>query len=501
MRKLIKLLLLNVSIVSACNAGDEYSYSTSYNNNENIRASLLNLINESRENTRDQFLNIRTSLLNPVNESRENSRNQYFRDLSATSFRTEHIISSLRNDRSSILDNINSSLISPSLNFNFESLQQLNFTQTYDFVPLITAAEGPPPWPPLDHQIRNYLSMEIRFFLEELYRPRYNRYFYDFYMEDYFSNRFYNRYVYRNLIGALGINLNNPTLSDLTTNSDVTSQEALARQRETVRDSYIRMATEEPSAGPITKLLPAPDVTDTAFNECFADLDGFFDALLDQEISEPIKFRFQNAKRTLNLINGDESIEHHTISSVNQYSTYSYTSWDMPNTRQLLVLAWRLATVDTKGFVETAIAVHCDTPEKWKEWRKPFMSNSAFQAILSQDDFGLVLGADHEKGRPFINSIAQFLEDGETLPVKGRAAVKTLKLLRQGYIMKRAEEIMPVTEALFMVMRGHNNSLLDSAEQNRPACAEGAYLGMLKAISEMSPGNRLFSLISLEACN
>ena len=173
----------------------------------------------------------------------------------------------------------------------------------------------------------------------------------------------------------------------------------------------------------------------------------------------------------------------------------------MPNTRQLLVLAWRLAKVDTKDFVETAIAVHCDTPKKWVEWRKPFMSNSDFQSILSHDDFGLVLGADREKGRPFINSIAQFLEDGETLPAIGRAAIKTLKTLQQGYMMKRAEQLMPVTEALFMVMRGHNNGLLNSAEPNRPACAEGAYLGLLKSISEMTPGNRLFSLISLEACN
>ncbi len=36
-----------------------------------------------------------------------------------------------------------------------------------------------------------------------------------------------------------------------------------------------------------------------------------------------------------------------------------------------------------------------------------------------------------------------------------------------------------------MVMRGHNEILLDTAEPNRPACAEGAYLGILRAVSEM----------------
>ena len=66
--------------------------------------------------------------------------------------------------------------------------------------------------------------------------------------------------------------------------------------------------------------------------------------------------------------------------------------------------------------------------------------------------------------------------------------------------MNRVERLMPVTEALFMVMRGHNDSLLNSAEPNRPACAEGAYLGILKAISEMTPGTRYFSLITLELC-
>lgn len=226
-----------------------------------------------------------------------------------------------------------------------------------------------------------------------------------------------------------------------------------------------------------------------------------FDTALAANISQQIKFRFQNAKRTLNLMNGDESIEHHVISSTQQYSTYSYTGLDMPSVRQLLVLACRLSKVDTKSFVESAIATHCRTPEKWDEWKKPFISNPSFHETLSQVEFGFALGFDRENGSPFINSLVEFLENGETLPARGRDVIKTMNTLSKAMLMKRIEQLMPVTEALFMVMRGHNNSLLSAAEANRPACAEGAYLGMLKAISEMTPGERFFSLILLEACN
>jgi hypothetical protein len=41
-----------------------------------------------------------------------------------------------------------------------------------------------------------------------------------------------------------------------------------------------------------------------------------------------------------------------------------------------------------------------------------------------------------------------------------------------------------LTEALYMTMRGHNNSLLDWNEPHKPACADGAYLHAVNAALE-----------------
>ena len=42
---------------------------------------------------------------------------------------------------------------------------------------------------------------------------------------------------------------------------------------------------------------------------------------------------------------------------------------------------------------------------------------------------------------------------------------------------------MPLIEVLFMIMRGHNNNLESADEPNRPACAEGAYLNILRELT------------------
>ncbi len=312
-----------------------------------------------------------------------------------------------------------------------------------------------------------------------MYRPR----FFQF-------SVFLNTHSYDNLIRSLLDSAPAPV-------HDVASQEALTAGRERVRDDYVTMATEEPSATAIARHLPSPDAVDAAFGECFSNLNDLYDILLGQKTRDAIKFGFENAKRTLALIGGDASIKHHPISSVDRYSTYSYAG--LPNVRQLLVLAWRLSKVDLRDFVESSIAVHCDTPAKWQAWRRPFTSNPRFNDVLSYADFGQSLNADRERGSPFINSIVRCLERGEELPALGTARI--MVSFGKALFMKRTEQLMPVTEALYMVMRGHNISLLDATEPNLPACAEGAYLGVLKSISEMTPGLRLFSSLVLEDCH
>ena len=47
------------------------------------------------------------------------------------------------------------------------------------------------------------------------------------------------------------------------------------------------------------------------------------------------------------------------------------------------------------------------------------------------------------------------------------------------------DKLNPLTEALFMIMRGHNKGLENSNEKNKPACAEGAYLNIMKVLGEL----------------
>ena len=43
----------------------------------------------------------------------------------------------------------------------------------------------------------------------------------------------------------------------------------------------------------------------------------------------------------------------------------------------------------------------------------------------------------------------------------------------------------PLIEACFMFMRGHNVKLDDASAPDKPACADGVYLGLLKSLGEI----------------
>ena len=369
-----------------------------------------------------------------------------------------------------------------------------------DFAP-ITAAAGapPPPWPPLN----------LRIFRESFFEPRLERDPRNFILPAFLNYLFegrrsgfrfdlrisLNTAFYQDLRRTLLSTFIWPELTGAAGDPDIVGQEALMGQRQRVIDDYTKMATEEPSANLVGRFLPSPDDADIAFKECFDDLDNLYDLFISQKgISDGVKFRLENAKRTLALMNGDESIEHHGISRVERYASFSYDN--LPNTRQLLVLACRLSKVNTEEFVIATLAEKCCTPEKWQEWKRPFGSH--FADVLNFSDFGQSLRADQERGNKFIKSIVAFLEKGEQLPAAGTGRI--MLNLAKDLLKSRAERLVPLTEALFMVMRGHNTQLLDRSERNRPACAEGAYIGVLSSISEILPGSRGFSGVTLTDC-
>ena len=113
---------------------------------------------------------------------------------------------------------------------------------------------------------------------------------------------------------------------------------------------------------------------------------------------------------------------------------------------------------------------------------------------------GLALGADQSKGSPFIEYLIDSL-DGE-FTFTNKNAHRTWHHFAKAYFHKRQEQAMSLIDALFMIMRGHNSDLLNEANQNKPACAEGAYLGMLRSVGEMVTGNQFFlAAIAIDRCN
>jgi hypothetical protein len=203
-----------------------------------------------------------------------------------------------------------------------------------------------------------------------------------------------------------------------------------------------------------------------------------------------IRFRFKTAKHALRLLNGDTSIERHPLPSVQQYETYSYPNF--PNVRQLFVLACRLGKVDTASFMEAMMGELCHTEEKWRKWAAPFL-HTKFHAIASQESIGQALEVDQYHGRLFVQSFVDVLEGGDSLPIPHSG--KIVVPLMRAYIKKRTDQMLSVTEALFMMMRGHNNELLNEEEPNRPACAEGVYLGLLRAITERMTTDEYFLML------
>lgn len=279
--------------------------------------------------------------------------------------------------------------------------------------------------------------------------------------------------------------------------NDVTDNEALAKRRATIKQNYTNIATNEITSDLITKFLPAPEETIEAFKSCYINLEKILDSALQYKKLQN-RFKIKNAMRALQLINGDPTVEHHQASRTIAYTTYSYEG--LPDIRQLCVLTWRLANIDVQNFVRSVIAEQCPTSEKWIQWRRPFMQNPKFTNILSYDEFGLALAADYDADNIFTNALAGTLEDEYELPAMGTQRI--ISNLQKEYINRQIENLTPLIEALFMVMRGHNKHLLLESEINSPACPEGVYLNILKAIHEMTGNYDLsYPSIQLQACN
>lgn len=235
----------------------------------------------------------------------------------------------------------------------------------------------------------------------------------------------------------------------------------------------------------ITDLLPPTDETNKSFDIVFSEFSRQLDAIYS--LTNPNgKFKISQAQRALSLLNGDETIERHSISKIHDYQNYQMHG--LPNIRQAFVLAYKLMTrqFNVENFIKSWLAQQYIKQSTWQELHsksaKIRASFPALEAIIGQSDIGSALRKDESKGSPFVKEIVMLVNgtsDTLLLPLKD---FKSLCKSMYGYLN---DQLNPLIEALFMIMRGHNSKLNDPDEKNRPACAKGAYIGILKAISEI----------------
>lgn len=132
------------------------------------------------------------------------------------------------------------------------------------------------------------------------------------------------------------------------------------------------------------------------------------------------------------------------------------------------------------------LAEDYNTPKKMQTFHK-------YLPGFTENEIGHILNEENKRGQQLITVLADYVQ-GEGLP-KGaekifgksiKSAMPLIKDLQKGYTLDQfVQAFNSWLDALFMVMRGHNNRLNDPLESDRPACADGAYLGTLKAIGEI----------------
>jgi hypothetical protein len=263
----------------------------------------------------------------------------------------------------------------------------------------------------------------------------------------------------------------------------IDDQEALLRQRELVIKAFKELALSEATAQLVTANLP---VTESNIKEKFINAAADMQTLLEQALAmndlkftDGQKFRLKTALRSLLLLKGnDDKIERHVTSSLESYANYAYHG--LPNIRQLFVLAYNLLSGP-------------NVEQQQKEFVVAYLANSdRWNTVKTIFDIKNTLGQELQKSNNVVNALCNLMKDPELKKDHGLSIhqlkalySKIMPKIKNDFALIRLEKLNPLTEALFMIMRGHNNGLENSKEDNEPACAEGAYLNIMKVFEEI----------------
>ena len=258
-------------------------------------------------------------------------------------------------------------------------------------------------------------------------------------------------------------------------NIDVVGQEALTQQHETIAEAYRNLIADPRVASSISAVTNlSPEALNEAFDNMTKVLRGWikFRVRIRKGIQDKDLFKFNTAERALDLMQGAANIEHHRASTPESYRTFSYRNIPniiMPNIIQLYVVLFnainRAQIISFEDFVKTWLS------------ENPTRVNRSFETIgdyIKTHNEAIQLAALC-LNKANTKDIPQFVENNlkENLNID--------RVLTSALYSK--VNYMPLIEALFMIMRGHNNNLESADESNRPACAEGAYLNILRELT------------------
>lgn len=263
----------------------------------------------------------------------------------------------------------------------------------------------------------------------------------------------------------------------------VTGQEALSSARHSLVDIFHRLM-ERPGAFDIfpSEQDIAKDFT-TAAAELRAQIRELIEAIpAHAEASaagdqNPDRFRFEAALRGLDILEGKRAGHH--ISSSYDYARSSIAG--LPTIHSLFVAAYRLSKPQTLH--QFAQAIITENPRSWPSLRAMFSDKFPH---INHPEFGIAITNDRKHGYAFINHILDIAHGKCAAPNHSTLLfVRSLLMKHKAILAPDAARtrLDPIIEALVMVVRGHNERLLDPSETDRPACSEGAQLQLILALS------------------
>ena len=276
---------------------------------------------------------------------------------------------------------------------------------------------------------------------------------------------------------------------------DLTSQEALGQFDSLFVNQYHAIYHRPELPQDVRGVLSARIVAPQSFEIIFNDLLFVLSKLKRWGARNDARayFRFQTAELGLYLFGGFDStpdgqrIPTHAIDTVGGYGNFAKDG--LPSAKALLAATYMMVRPKRSvvaNFVTNWLLEQGANPVVWQRLRAELQQHLGVSAVTGQSSVALAVEADESKSWPLREAVTDFLL-GRTndLPLPVRSCGRLVRAWLQRRLKVYNEAFMPLVEALFMTMRGHNHKLLDPSENHSPACAQGGYLHLLNALGEV----------------